>query len=508
MKKFLITLFIIFSMFAFFGCASDKVTESLDSIPQEYQEDINKVQEEFDNSESSFDLEDTKDNIVSSNENEEEPLVNSESDIEDESEEVEFLEEIEEPEVYELPEDELENNSIIEDYAEESNLENEELEPVSQNDIIDIIDSNISVLDDSEQNNNDIILSTDSDSGNKKEDTSITSSNTDEVIEEVSAVDEESDISIDMEDISSDETTEDNVESEDFFVSRSVSLKLGEYLDLSYPGKGWIFLGSTDGSVNLISTEKKLGAKDTNFVLLARNAGTSVLHFYKEDILEGKYLDDYIEVTVKPERSKNKNHIKAPEYKPYQKREKEQEIDDIINKADEFSSDNDTELKTTDEVSVSDNEKVKIENITSNKAETRVQDVATDKSVTTIKNKQSVIQNKTESTDEATSNENHEENKQLLSAEQLYEISVKAFEDKRFEDSYNAISEFLSSSDKNRDKGLFLLAKIYESDSSLKNIKKAIETYEKLKSNYPSSSLWDEANKRIIYLKRFYINIR
>ena len=105
--------------------------------------------------------------------------------------------------------------------------------------------------------------------------------------------------------------------------SRSVTLKKFEYLDVTYPGTGWIYMGLTDNSKDLAYFGRKLGTKDTKFSLQARAAGTKIIHFYRNDPLTGQYLDDYVEVKILAENGSNKTHVAAPEYKlPVQKKEK------------------------------------------------------------------------------------------------------------------------------------------------------------------------------------------
>ena len=58
------------------------------------------------------------------------------------------------------------------------------------------------------------------------------------------------------------------------------------------------------------------------------------------------------------------------------------------------------------------------------------------------------------------------------------------------------------------DEGLFLQGQILESKSDVQNIKGAIDSYELIVKSYPASAYWTQANKRTIFLKRFYINIR
>ena len=96
--------------------------------------------------------------------------------------------------------------------------------------------------------------------------------------------------------------------------SRTVTLKKGETLIVTYPGNGWIYMGSTSEYNNLASRGRKLGSTDTKYTLLAKEAGTQIHHFYKIDNLTGEYIDDYLEVTVLDKKGKSSTTITAPDY--------------------------------------------------------------------------------------------------------------------------------------------------------------------------------------------------
>ena len=125
---------------------------------------------------------------------------------------------------------------------------------------------------------------------------------------------------------------------EEITPSRKVTLKKMEYLDITYPGQGWIYMGITDGSKDLTYFGRKLGTENTKFTLQARNAGKKIVHFYKNDALSGQYIDDYIEVEILNQKGSNKTHIDAPEYKqPVPKKAKEKINKDLAKNDEEIS---------------------------------------------------------------------------------------------------------------------------------------------------------------------------
>ena len=79
------------------------------------------------------------------------------------------------------------------------------------------------------------------------------------------------------------DSTENNEPEKEIIPSRSVTLKKFEYLDVTYPGSGWIYMGLTDNSKDIAYFGRKLGTKDTKFSLQARAAGRKIIHFYRND---------------------------------------------------------------------------------------------------------------------------------------------------------------------------------------------------------------------------------
>ena len=97
--------------------------------------------------------------------------------------------------------------------------------------------------------------------------------------------------------------------------SRSVEIALNQYLDVFYPGAGWVYLGEQDESVSLLSFfDRNLADNDTQFILKAKKPGKAILHFYKQDLLTNTYIDDYLEVVVTNEKFKGRDHSVAPAY--------------------------------------------------------------------------------------------------------------------------------------------------------------------------------------------------
>lgn len=310
-------------------------------------------------------------------------------------------------------------------------------------------------------------------------------------VEDVESVESVTDEETDSDTLVEDEGNQDSDQTTEIIPSRSVSMNNGQSLDIEYPGKGWIYLGCTDGSKSLTSAGRRItGSKNTVFTLIAKIPGTVILHFYKEDLLADKYIDDYLEVTVSEIKSKSSFHVKAPAYSEAVPKKPEEKIQKHTEPA--VPQENKTEVLAEPK---KENKPV---------TKTATPETTAEKPVNT----NATVEKKEEPVVSPTETIPVPEKVNLLNPEEYLEAARKALDEKRWTDCYNNLQIFIETTDKNKDEGYFLLGKFYEANSDYRNVKKSIEAYKEVTDGYPLSKFYDEAEKRIIYLQRFYINIR
>ena len=257
-------------------------------------------------------------------------------------------------------------------------------------------------------------------------------------------------------------------------------------------------MGSTSEYNNLASRGRKLGTTDTKYTLLAKEAGTQIHHFYKVDNLTGEYIDDYIEVTVLEKKGNSSTVVNAPDYSQVVPKKPETPAKATpkpapVQKEEPTEAATSTETKATDTIAA---EKTTTTKTTANtKAATPKATATQEDEVIEVETEDAVIVIDEEETEEA------------VNLEPLLDKARTGISSKKYDEAYTALTQYLEFSTDNRDEALYLLGQLLESDSPYKNIKQAVETYQTLCDSYPASKYWDQANKRIVYLKRFYINI-
>ena len=292
---------------------------------------------------------------------------------------------------------------------------------------------------------------------------------------------------IDITDDDSDSDEQNNEAEKEIIPSRSVTIKKFEYLDVTYPGSGWIYMGLTDNSKDIAYFGRKLGTKDTKFTLQARAAGTKIIHFYRNDPLTGQYLDDYIEVIIQSENGSNKTHIEAPEYKlPVKKIEKP--------------------VKQIEEQSEETEAKTEVETVKPEVEKKPVEKSVPAKPVPVVSEKKQVEETPAQKEIEQTVQT--ENSVQTPNSQTLLKEAQLLYNEKEYKSALSKLNQFFELSTDNRDEALYLKGQILEEKSEVRDIKGAINAYSTLTKNYPASKYWDSANKRIIYLKRFYLEVR
>ena len=405
----------------------------------------------------------------------------------------ESLEEINEPDVAELPpeDDEIED---VTDAENEEDLSESADDTMSQEggDTDEAADDNSN---DESDDSSDESLTEESDDETNASENEDKEENLDSEEAEESNNSEENAEESSEDDLEIDENEEAAENIETFPVSRSVSLKVSEYLDISYPGNGWIFMGATDNSKNITYFGRKLGTQNTNFSLQARIPGTKILHFYKNDNLTNQIIDDYIEVRVLEERGSNQTHVEAPEFKMPVKAKRPVAMNPSVEAAGEIAA-----AAVADAVSDGVEDVVSVEKKTPQKK---------NQTNTAVQNKTAASANTTKAPEKEEAKENPSQTQTSpadISA--LLSAAKTQFEGKDYKKALDSINEYLSNSKDKRDEALFLQGQILEAKSEVQDIAKAIDSYTTLTKNYPASKYWDKANKRIIYLKRFYLQGR
>lgn len=102
--------------------------------------------------------------------------------------------------------------------------------------------------------------------------------------------------------------------------SRTIIMDNQQFLDLRYPGNGWVYLGEVTteglsiGTPNFTYFGRRRTSNDTNFTLRSIKSGSTILHFYKQDVLTATFIDDFVQVTITDKVAQTGSRVIAPNY--------------------------------------------------------------------------------------------------------------------------------------------------------------------------------------------------
>lgn len=533
--SFTILIALLFS-FVFFSCASKPAPESAD------EQGIEAPSENIENVENKTLEENKEENSTENSEND-----NNEYEI-DELDEIEV---IDEPIVIDFfpAEDEAENNDSKNVEAKDSDniiLEEiiedfEELTPIEE---IEKTENSVENKDLENSNNFDSQLIQENQKNENNLETTEVNPSTEQESETLT---EENIENFPIIEVESEENQQDEISQSELEIlyanivpSRKISIKLGEKILITYPGLNWKFYGITDNSKDVELIERNKIRTNTTFEFITKNSGIKILHFYKFDNVTKNYIDDFIEIEIISENTEDevldvslleeeksnvaKTETKTVEAPKYKKVESAKKIGTKKQINEESQKIQETESKETDKIEnnkkiiqnknkvVKKSEDSKVSNTSDEEIiKNKVQKQVVQKKETVVKkSEEKPVETKTEIEDNSTLEEENEESPSLSKSEidDLLISVKKLYNEKKYKESLEKVNLFLELSVEKRDEALFLQGQLYESQSNVKNIKKALEAYNSIIANYPSSKVWEDANKRIIYLNRFYLKGR
>lgn len=280
--------------------------------------------------------------------------------------------------------------------------------------------------------------------------------------------------------------------------SRSVTIKKKQYLDVTYPGEGWLYMGDENNSKALSFKGREQKGNTTLLKFYSDRAGEALLHFCKQDILTDTYIHDYLLVTVS-KTSGNKQHIKAPEYIPAPAVNEEDE-NEIIDNENADTEVNDIAQEPSDEIETETQvESEQVEQV-AEEPEPEIEDIVIGSGIS-LADEPDVIFSFGDGFDFSEGDEDDY-------YQQLIDEANDAFFAGRGQEAVDKAQIIIDDGSYFSDEALYIQAQVYETDSALLDVNKSYGLYKTIVDYYPESSLWSKASKRVTYLERYYFSIR
>jgi hypothetical protein len=82
--------------------------------------------------------------------------------------------------------------------------------------------------------------------------------------------------------------------------SRTAKAAVGQHIEIPFGGNGWVYLGETNGQKGVTYSSHRLDKDGQNFIFSAEKSGTYALKFYKQDYIRDYTLYDNVQIIVTP----------------------------------------------------------------------------------------------------------------------------------------------------------------------------------------------------------------
>ncbi|MFP4363399.1 MAG: hypothetical protein ACLFR1_05975 [Spirochaetia bacterium] len=298
---------------------------------------------------------------------------------------------------------------------------------------------------------------------------------------------------------------------------REVFAKPGDRVAISFEQPGWIYLGEEPvEDAGLEYQGRELSTQSTIFEFTVSELGEHVLNFQRQDLSQGTIHPAQVRLSVVPEQE-----IEARMLGIQSSSEGEGESNVDIARADSLIQEGQLgeayEYLTMFEDEQEPEVLLRLAQTASALGEYREsldhwrslqeEEDYTEQAVSGIAEAAMHLEDEQELSDALQFLED-------LGAERLEDLLVSAgvfFEDQgNVPQAQSLLEQWLTSyeGNDNTDYVIYRLARLYEGQSDVRNIRRSLALYQKLVDEYPISQYWDTASQRVRYLQRHYFYIR
>jgi hypothetical protein len=261
--------------------------------------------------------------------------------------------------------------------------------------------------------------------------------------------------------------------------SRELRVVVGQFFEIPYRGKGWIFLGEMNSSRGISFDSRRVDDEGQTFVFRALNEGEYFVKFNKQDFVNNYYVNDTVKVIVGentgniPTGYLNSTRVTAPRW--------EAPAPNMAGAAANTTAANVTAPNTAA--------------VNAEAANTATPNLAAAEGSAALPVALPAAQPVAQPVAVANGGVG------------LMPKARTDFDAKKYADVISAL-DTLAYEAALDDEAYWLYGQSFEANSPSRNIKAALAAYQSLIRNFPMSKYYEDAEGRVAYLNKFYIDIR
>jgi len=330
--------------------------------------------------------------------------------------------------------------------------------------------------------------------------------------------------------------------------SRIVRATAGQMLEIPFRGNGWVYLGELASRRGIVYDSRRNDADGQSFIFSLTEPGTYILKFYRQDFVRDIILNDHVQVIVGEAQaasagwfnpSLDRARIVAqprwpsaleeaqiisgtrPPSEPVvtQQETSSQTVPSQVSTAQQGTAQQTAMQQGSQQGTATQQTSAQQTAVPQGTTQqgTTAQQTGTSFSVlnadsypgaTTVYNPQLDNLNNVLDSQNQDSITQAPENVSRVSPNELLQSARELFDRGNVAAAIPLLDQYMEYYPGGSDESLWLSGQIYEANSPARNILMSLDYYRRLTNDYPQSSRYEDARRRIAYLERFYITIQ
>jgi hypothetical protein len=298
------------------------------------------------------------------------------------------------------------------------------------------------------------------------------------------------------------------LQEEEMVFSRTVRATLGQLVVVPFRGTGWVYLGEVSAQRGIVYDSRRLDPEGQNFVFRTEAAGDYALKFYRQDFIRDFILNDYVKVIVGPPTesagtgwfnpSVDRGRVIAEPRWPTSLAEAQAlRADTRPSALDTPLPVDQTDTANPPSVAVPLQPAAPVPSVTPAPAAPATSPAVPSTPPTIPPNPPPPpVSDPLQSPPDS-----------AVDPESYLEKAKEEFGAGRVASAISILDQLRVYYPIEGDEVLWLYGQFYEANSPSRNILTSLEYYRRLMEEYPQSSRYDDARRRVAYLQRYYINI-
>lgn len=271
--------------------------------------------------------------------------------------------------------------------------------------------------------------------------------------------------------------------------SRSVRALTGQIVEVPFRGTGWVYLGEQDSKRGITYQSRRLDNDGQTFIFQADSPGSYHLKFSKQDFVNNMFINDTVEVITGDEDDGSAGKFPTADTQRVSAGPRWPLPGDLAVSGAETAAAKAVSQDFTGQTSF---------------RQTRLADISNTGSQQTT-DAQIPVENASFSGG-AVSTPNEGENP-VQKIDYLTQARSD-FSAGKFPDLVNSLDQYRNENISITDEMWWFYGQAFESNSPVRDIKAAVDSYQHITRDFPLSKYYDDAKGRIAYLNKFYFNIR